>query len=170
LVAYSGKALVEYRVNPEGISKSNSEIHLQAFKDVYEKHLHLLDNRYLEEKAKVQVRLESIIAVQQHKISASNFDTKYNIADVFKRNRLLLKKLSKPKRRFIIRNNRKILDKLLNCLIEDNISKGHFFRAFWFQFMFASCKFNIVKSIATSFFKINIFKKKRNNKYEQIIN
>lgn len=172
LVAYSGKALVEYRVNPEGISKSNSEMHLQAFKDVYEKHLHLLDNRSLEEKAQVQVRLESIVAVRQYNISPPNFDTKYNIAGVFKRNLLLLKKLSKPKRKFIIKNNKKIFNKLMNYLVKDNISMGHFFRAFWFQFIFFSCKFNIAKSISIAFLKTNKYflKNRKNNKDKQVKN
>jgi glycosyltransferase involved in cell wall biosynthesis len=165
LIAYSGKALVEYRVNPDGISKINSKIHLQAFKDVYEKHLHLLKNKNLEEKAQVQVRLETIVALRQYKMSTSNLDSKYSIGSVFQRDLLFLKKLKKNRRIFLLKNNRKILDKLMKCLIEDNISEGHLFRAFWYQLMFLNCEFNMPKSISTSFFKIikYIFKNNRGN-------
>jgi hypothetical protein len=162
LVAYSGKALVEYRVNPKGISKSNSKRHLQAFKDVYEKHLHLLENRNLEEKAQVQVRLDSIVAVRQYKMLASNFDSKYSIDGVFHRNLLFFKKLPKNKRILLIQNNRKVLDKLMKYSIKDNVSKGHLFRAFWFQVMLLNCEFSMPKSISTAIFKILKYIKKNN--------
>ena len=166
LVVYSGKALVEYRDNPKSIGKNNSQILFRAFKDVYEKHLKLLAKRDLEDKARVQVRLESIIALRQYNLLGQNINNEYSLNKVFQRNIKLLKKLKKNIRHSILENNRDILKVFMKHLIEDNISTNHIYRAYRYQVEFSNCKFNLPKSISIALIKMaKSFIKKRKKRH-----
>jgi hypothetical protein len=70
-VAYSGEALVERRVHKGGFSRSQLEIHLQAFVQVYEKNLPLLTRRPSEEILRVVIIIESRIRTFARKLSIS---------------------------------------------------------------------------------------------------
>ena len=63
-VAYSGEALVERRQHEGGFSKSQPEIHSQAFVQVYEKNFPLLEKQSPEDILRVMVAIESRIVAQ----------------------------------------------------------------------------------------------------------
>jgi GT2 family glycosyltransferase len=97
-VAYSGEALVEYRVHPGGFSHSQPATHLRGMLGVYEKNLPLLASRSQAEATRVKCNIESLIALQQLSLPPSEQADHYVARRVYERNRKLLDQLSKPER------------------------------------------------------------------------
>lgn len=84
-IAFSGEALVDYRIHPNGISKTFGEEKLfGAHVQVYEKHLPCLSNYSKFEQLKARMFFESQVCVQQAKLRMKTF-AEYSPLSVLKR-------------------------------------------------------------------------------------
>ena len=61
-IAYSGAALVDYRIHSGGIHNQPVDTHLRDLETIYRKNLPLLENRTPAEQARVEAELESLAA------------------------------------------------------------------------------------------------------------
>ncbi len=93
-VVYSGGTLVEYRQHAGGFSKKDRLMNIRAHIQVYEKNLHLLEQRSIAESTRVRCNVESLIALSQSKLPPSKRNKHYSPRLVYERNRFLLDQLS----------------------------------------------------------------------------
>jgi len=136
-VAYSGNALVEYRIHGGGFHKHNPERHFRAMVKIYKKHLPLLEKRTAKEVTRVKCNIESLLALQQINLSLSDQLSYYSVRNVYERNRSSFNQLPKHDRVALETELLPIFTQFARQLVREEIKKGNRRAAFkyWLDFL-----------------------------------
>lgn len=124
-VAYSGKALVEYRQHEESFSRQDAAKHLRAMVDVYEKHLPLLSRRSAEEVIRIRCNIECLLGLELIRLPLSESADFFSVRSVLERNASALRQLPKDDRAVLNAELSPLLAKLCLRAARERLGKGH---------------------------------------------
>jgi glycosyltransferase involved in cell wall biosynthesis len=123
-VAYSGEALVEYRVHDRGVHNSPPELLYKSILAVYEKNLPLLNQRSQIEQILVKCHIESLLALRQNSLPLSERVSYYSARNVYLRNRILLDQLPKSDRVALEKELAPVFTQLARRLAKEALESG----------------------------------------------
>jgi glycosyltransferase involved in cell wall biosynthesis len=124
-VAYSGKALVEYREHGGGFSKHDDARHVRAMAAVYQKNLPLLDRRPMKEAALARWHAECLLAKGQMGLPSSEQNSVFSVDRVLERNWSVLEKLPRSDRTALKKELSELLGELYLRAGWDSMEKGY---------------------------------------------
>jgi len=124
-VAYSGEALVEYRIHGHGFHAQDPQKHFSAMVKVYEKNAALLRRRSKREIAVIRCDVEAILALDQRRFPASERLPHYGAGKVYGRSVALLRELSRLDRVAVAKDLQAVFQRLLHGAAREEIERGN---------------------------------------------